>query len=55
MNSKKIFEKIESVVEESVTTVVVPFNYFYGRLDNEVWDWLEEKFPNKGIARESEN
>jgi len=51
-NSLDIFNKLNTILEDKIRILVVPFKYFYGSLESEIWDWMKECFPESGIKVE---
>ena len=47
MNSEEIYVKLEKKTDDGVSYMVIPFNNYYGRMADDIWDWLADTFPNK--------
>ena len=55
MTAQEIHNQITSKMNTEFAFLVIPLNYFYGRLNTNVWEWLKETFPNRTYNLKSDN
>lgn len=50
---KTIYDKIAAKFDnDEVSFVIVQFEFWYGKIFMDAFDWLDEKFPDKKLIRE---
>ncbi|GAB3801428.1 hypothetical protein [Virgibacillus kimchii] len=43
LDKKEMSERITSQTDSNDSHVIIPVSDYYGRADNELWDWLQER------------
>ncbi len=49
---KSIYDKISEKINDEISFVVIEFEFWYGKVYGDAFDWLEDKFPEKKLTRE---